>query len=271
MGVWLTAIAGVLLVGFIDTISGVEIRVFPLYFLPIVLAAYKLGQFGALIIAVMSAIAWEAAMYYGGRHYSHSYTWVVNFFTQGAAFVLIGVLVATIRDAMIRERDLSRTDMLTGLPNSRAFYEEAAHMLAACSRNAQPVTLGYIDLDNFKHANDTLGHAHGDVLLQEVATIIKGTLRASDLVARMGGDEFAVLLLAAAADDATVALEKVRQNIAEAPQLKGSSVTASIGAVSYARVPQVLDAMVSAADNLMYEVKAQGRNRVMFKSMQCVS
>lgn len=268
--IWIlsVSIAGVLAVGFIDYKTGVEIRVFPLYFLPIVLSSWFAGRFSALLTVFLSAFIWMEAMYWGGRNYSHSYIWGVNFFTQGSVFVIIAMLVSHLKDALKRERSLSRTDYLTGLSNSRSFHEQAAGVLLLCHRNLRPVTLAYVDLDNFKHVNDVLGHDQGDELLRIVARIFSENLRASDIKARMGGDEFAILFPETTGRDAGPALEKIRHQLTQTPQLQSVSVTASIGAVSYARAPEELNVMIKAADDLMYQAKANGKNHVLVKTME---
>ena len=263
----LNVVIGILIVGFFDYVTGLEVRIFPLYFIPLVLSAWHLGQLNTIIFSLLAVITWELAMYLGGRQYSGTYVWVVNFFTQGSAFLIVGLLVARLRDSLDREKALSRTDSLTGLSNSRSFYELSSSTLALCQRHQRPVTLAYIDLDNFKHVNDTLGHLKGDELLIRVAGILKSSLRVTDVVARMGGDEFAVLLPETNATDAERVLEKIRIELNQTSQFKETSVTASIGAVSYIYAPADLTLAIQDADTLMYKVKGSGKNRVQVKSI----
>lgn len=253
---------GIAAIGVIDFLTGIEIRVFPLYFLPIILAAWHLGKPGAAWASFSATIAWAASMYVGGRSYSHWSIWTINFFTQGIAFLVVAMLVAKVREALLRERSLSRTDPLTGLANSRAFYEQARGILALCNRNSRPVTLAYVDLDNFKQVNDSLGHQQGDALLCEVANVFSECLRSSDIPARVGGDEFIILLPETAASDAHAALEKIQRRLVQDPRFQRCAVTASIGAVAYAHAPDDLDGMIKAADNLMYQVKGASKNNV---------
>lgn len=262
------SVAGVLIIGIIDYRTGIEIRVFPLYFLPIVISSWFIGKSSAVFTAFLSSLAWAAAMYYGGRNYSRAYIWGINFLTQGTTFIVIALLVSYLRDALKRERSLSRTDSLTGLSNSRSFYEQAAGVLMLCNRNLRPVTLAYVDLDNFKHANDILGHLKGDELLRIVARVFSENLRSSDITARMGGDEFAILLPETTAQDAGTALEKIRHRLAQNPQFQVCSVTSSIGAVTYTQAPTDINVMIKAADELMYKVKANGKNYVLVETIQ---
>ncbi len=123
-------------------------------------------------------------------------------------------------------------------------------------------TLAYIDLDHFKRANDTQGHAFGDLLLQSFAKILSGTLRTSDVYGRIGGDEFVVFLPECSAKNAQILLEKIRVSVVEDARFQLCSVTVSIGAVSYVQAPNELSEMVRAADNVMYQVKASTKNTV---------
>lgn len=263
----MVCLCGVALIGWIDYITGIEMRVFPLYFLPLVTAAWYFGLSGAIVASILVTAVWTLAMYGGGRVYSHTYIWVINFLTMETAFVVVALLVAKLRQAVIREQALSRTDQLTGLANSRAFFELAEGSLSLCFRHKRPITLAYVDLDNFKRANDTMGHQHGDVLLRGVADIFRENLRSSDICARMGGDEFVVLLPETGETKARTALEKVGAQIALSPQFLTCNVTASIGAVSYPVANTTLQDMVKAADTLMYKVKASRKNYVLVETV----
>jgi diguanylate cyclase (GGDEF)-like protein len=258
----LISIFGTFLVGMVDYLTGNEIRVFPLYFLPLVYSVRRLGKAGAFLVSSLSSVAWVASMYFSGQIYSSKYIWFVNFITQGSSFIIVGLLLVKLNDALKRESITSRIDYLTGLANSRSFFEKASSVLTLCSRNLKPVTLAYIDLDNFKHANDTFGHLHGDSLLRKVAETFRETLRTSDVIARMGGDEFAILLPETSESNAHTVLEKIRQQLEQSPEFQICTVTASIGAVSFTKAPSDIHIMIKAADELMYKVKQTGKNRV---------
>ncbi|MEZ5572424.1 MAG: diguanylate cyclase [Halioglobus sp.] len=254
---------GIAVVGYLDYLSGNEIRIFPLYYLPIILAAWVFRWPGALIASLLASFAWLISLLETGNGYSNGYIWVINTFTQGVAFLMVSLLVAKLREFIEREQVLGRTDPLTQLYNTRAFNEQTNLVLGLCHRYSRPVTLAFIDLDNFKNVNDTLGHAQGDALLRKVASVLQSSFRSSDIIARLGGDEFAVLFPETEAEHAGAMLERLRQRLIEIPELKTSAVSASIGAIAYVIAPEHPNEMLKRADALMYSVKKAGKNRVM--------
>ncbi len=255
-------ILSLLLIGYIDYITGIEIRVFPLYFIPLMLVASHLNKIESLLFCLLSSFIWFAAMYFAGRVYSQPYVWVVNFFTQLSAFVIVTFMYASLTASLAKEKLNSCMDALTGLLNSRSFYERSAAKLNLCNRNILPITLAYIDLDYFKQANDTFGHLYGDKLLTLVADIFRKNLRSCDLIARMGGDEFAILLPATDATGANQALEKIRRLIEESPDFACCTVTASIGGITATNFQSDFEKLLKTADDLMYSVKKKGKNHV---------
>ncbi len=255
-------LAGILLIGVADFFSGVEVRTFPLYYAPISLAAWYFGRTGSVVAASLCALAWFESNQLAGLEFSHPAIWVANTMMQGASFAIVGLLVASLKLALSRERALSRVDPLCGLLNSRAFYEDSGRLLALCRRGKRPVTLAYLDLDNFKAVNDAFGHKAGDNLLCAVARVIQSSDRSSDLAARLGGDEFALLLLETDPDEVRQTLERLRVALGQpTPDLSGN-VTVSIGAVTFVTAPADIQAMVQMADSVMYSAKADGKNRI---------
>jgi diguanylate cyclase len=154
-------------------------------------------------------------------------------------------------------------DFLTGLPNRALLTDRLAQSIALAQRHRKRVALMYLDLDNFKHVNDSLGHSVGDQLLQSVAKRLEGCIRHSDTVSRQGGDEFVVLLSEVeAAQDAAHAAEKLIKAMAE-PHLIGNhrlNVTVSIGISLYPDDGDDVETVLTNADIAMYHAKRGGRN-----------
>lgn len=174
-----------LLVAVIDFATGSEIRVYPLYFFPIALAAYSLGRTVALLSASVCTVLWVASNFLGGLEYSSGWIWVWNAAAQASAFGLVAVLVSRIQTARTHERETASVDGLTGLLNTRAFHERAAMVIGLCHRQSVPIVMAYVDLDHFKTVNDTQGHQRGDEILRLVARVMTEQSRSTDLVARM--------------------------------------------------------------------------------------
>jgi diguanylate cyclase (GGDEF)-like protein len=173
-----------------------------------------------------------------------------------------------ITDRKLIEFELSRlaaTDSLTGLPNRRFFIETANREVERVRRFGTSTSVVMIDLDFFKSVNDTYGHAMGDQTLCSFAQTCKRSLRPTDLLARLGGEEFAVLLPGADAEGGMGVAEMLRRSVAET-KIEGSegsiSVTSSSGVTKILRSDQSIDDALRRADSALYTAKRQGRNRV---------
>ena len=188
---------------------------------------------------------------------------------KGEETMRLGVL----RDISERKRAqahieyLARHDVLTGLPNRSFLSERLEGMLALARRHDAAVALLFIDLDNFKTVNDSLGHQAGDELLKETARRIKAALRDADIVARLGGDEFLVALAdLGAPGDATRVATKLLAAISAPFNLEGRQfyITPSIGISLYPRDGSAVDELIRNADAAMYRAKENGRNNFQF-------
>lgn len=167
----------------------------------------------------------------------------------------------------------ARTDELTGLPNRRCFFEQARREIQRSKRYGQWVGLLMFDLDYFKRINDENGHAVGDEVLRETARRCRQLLRSNDLSARIGGEEFAVLLPETGLGGALVFAERLRHTIAGEPiDVDGMpfSLTVTVGVAALGPDERVtLDAFLGCADQALYRGKAQGRNQVVAAESSC--
>ena len=159
-----------------------------------------------------------------------------------------------------RLRQLAGTDELTGLCNRRAFFDRARELVALARRYEQPIALLTIDIDRFKQINDELGHAEGDRALQRLATILRRNLRATDVPARFGGDEFVVIMPQTRLEAALVVAERIRREVAASDGPVALSV--SIGATAASGAEADLDLLLARSDRALYAAKRMGRNRV---------
>jgi diguanylate cyclase (GGDEF)-like protein len=263
---WLAlSVVGLAAIAAVDYATGIEYRIYPLYYLPISLGAWHAGWPAAMVLAAVSAGAWIVSNAIAGEQYGDPVLAVVNSLILLVAAGSVGALVAVLRSRLDAEHDLGRRDSLTALPNRRAFHERGEMLLAGARRYARPITLAYLDLDSFKSINDAHGHAEGDMVLRAVGSVLRRQTRAADLVARLGGDEFAVLLVETNADAAAVLLERLRQLINGAMRAGRWPITVTIGAVSFPAPPASLDALLRRADAALYAAKRAGKNRLLLE------
>lgn len=182
------------------------------------------------------------------------------------ARIRAGIRIVALQKALIasnhRLEELSLTDGLTRLANRRAFDEKLPLAYEHARRYERPLSIVLVDIDHFKTINDTFGHDTGDSVLREVADRLASCTRQTDFVARIGGEEFAILLPETALFEAMQFCEKIRATIAS-QDVASHHVTVSLGVanVPHSRVPRV-DELFRAADQALYRAKANGRNRV---------
>ena len=254
----------VVVLGYLDHLTGYEFSVSIFYLLPIFLVAWFCNRNYALLVSVASAITWLLSNMLAGASYSHPIIGVWNAFMMFGLFSIVSLLLVSLRRSLEHERQLSRIDFITGITNSRAFYELATTELLRAKRYNRPFSVAYIDVDNFKQINDRLGHNAGDALLKVVAETLKRHFRQTDVVARMGGDEFIVLLPETDGESAIAALSKSQEALLNAMEQNKWDVTFSIGAKTFYDFPSNVNEMVHQVDELMYAVKANGKNSIRF-------
>ena len=166
-----------------------------------------------------------------------------------------------LEEALARNRELAHTDALTQLPNRRRLQAVLTHKLHEAHRYGRPMSLLVFDVDHFKSVNDTLGHTAGDQILVELARLTSACLRASDLCARWGGEEFVVLCPETGYDDALVVAERLRRAVEQRTFLGCELVTVSIGVTAFQSGDDA-DSLFGRADRALYAAKRNGRNRV---------
>ncbi len=186
---------------------------------------------------------------------------IMPFLIAGPITYYVARTSLKLADTQAELRRLANTDDLTKLPNRRSFFRHAQEILAA---DDAPVSLLVIDADHFKELNDSYGHAVGDKALVAIAEILRNSFRHTDLVCRVGGEEFAVLVAGMDILQANVLATRVVQKISENPLTEpGAIIEFSVSCgIADTQTGRDLQTLFKAADDAMYMAKKQGRNRV---------
>ena len=254
-------------IGFADYVTGPDITFTLAYIAPVALVGWMASRRLALAASMLSALAWIAADYALGRVDPTVWVYAWNFSSRLIPLLVVSELLAAFKVTLRRDRELSLTDSLTGAMNRRAFREAAERELSRARRHGRSISLVYFDIDDFKHVNDTRGHEGGDLLLKGIVATLSRNLRESDGVARIGGDEFALLLPEVGPDEARPAVEKVLRRLRDVTRNEGLPVTFSVGVVMCRENPPSLETLLLAADRLMYGVKADRKDGVAFAEL----
>ena len=274
--VTVAALAAVVVIGWINYVVPPDVGLTLVYLGPIVVAGWwttgrqtMLVAGAAALVVLVADLASRTDPAFGVVAWNASSKLVI--------FLVVGLGVTRMRRTqetlagatahlarlVERERTLALTDALTSLPNFRAFRRQVRAEVARRQRQGGPVVLAYLDLDNFKLVNDLHGHAAGDDLLRQIGTLLQSGVRPGDVVARVGGDEFAVVFADCRLEDA----ERVARRLIDAVRAAGrryprAGVTASVGVACFEAAPRDEEEALRLADDAMYEAKAGGKSRV---------
>jgi len=260
------ALSLMLAVAALDYQTGYELAFSIFYLGPIALVSWFIGRKSGIGFSVFGAFLWWGAEVLDHRSYSSPSIAFWNTLVRLGFFLIFNHLLGRIRYELTRVRELSQRDHLTGAVNRRYFAELAETELARMARNGRALSLAYIDLDNFKTANDTLGHEKGDEILTTVVRILTENLRRPDVVARVGGDEFLVLMPETDLEQAKTVVDRQLELCREKIRSERWPIGMSIGVVSCAN-SCTLDELVKAADSEMYSAKQTGKNRACFQAL----
>lgn len=265
------AVMAVLLIGLLgvlDYLTGNEIAFSLFYLIPIFLATLAVNQKLGVITSFLSALTLLVAQIAIGRPSSQPSLDFLNTVIRTVLFSFFAFLMDALHKSQKEQRLAARTDFVTGAVSARYFTELLQMEIERTSRYPHPFTVVFIDIDNFKRVNDLFGHQAGDSALQFIADELKSQLRKTDIVARVGGDEFALLLPSLQQNDAEVILPKVRAALGAAMKQRDLPLTFSMGAVTCLTPPYAAEQMISLADELMYTVKNTTKDDIRFMTVE---
>jgi diguanylate cyclase (GGDEF)-like protein len=268
---WLAEVSshGLLLaIWLVDYAVGPELSLSALYLVPVLVIAWVAGRTRGMVISCLAALFWllDHARFAGIASQSSLFYW--NAALRLGFFVVATLLTVSLKRAVADRERLGRLDFVTGVGNARSLFERARLEMERARRYHHPISVAYVDLDDFKGINDRHGHMVGNAALRDVATIMRSSLRSSDVVARVGGDEFVILLIETGPEEAVAAARKVQGEIRGRVDGNGWPVTVSIGLATFLIPPASVRELLRRADDLMYCAKRSGKDSVRAEVVQ---
>jgi diguanylate cyclase (GGDEF)-like protein len=242
------------MIAMLDYLGGWELHLSHFYIFPIVLVSWFVNKRTGILVAVCSAWIWFISGGLEGAKHSSGIIAYWNSSMLAGVLIALAYVVARLRARFDRISDAANKDFLTGLPNARAFYELAAHEMKK-SFGLEPLALAYIDLEGFKWINHRFGYATGDHMLCSIAqTILQRTVR-KDLVGRIGGTAFAVLMPNTNSDGAHFILEKIHNELKNERRRYAQPVQVFISAVACTKAPRSVAQLIHQAETSMKRMK----------------
>jgi diguanylate cyclase (GGDEF)-like protein/putative nucleotidyltransferase with HDIG domain len=229
-------------------------------------SAYFFGTRTAIAQLLLVAVLYCALLLLRPPEAGVGAWWSVGMATMAIAAIVIRVMRAHVELLIARLSDAARTDPLTQLPNRRGFRELLDLELERARRSGTPMTVLAGDLDHFKDVNDRAGHHVGDAVLQQVAVLLREGVRQIDVPARIGGEEFAVILPDTDAQEAFAVAERLRCHVRDAFADATVPITISFGIASHPAHAETAASLVRSADEALYGAKESGRNRSVIHS-----
>jgi diguanylate cyclase (GGDEF)-like protein len=252
----------------VDVATGYEINLGLFYLVPIFVVTWWVGRGAGIALGAACVIGMFVVDQHVTRDIpfpSHQFIPYWNAAIRLGYFIVFSFVLSSLKRAHDREKRFAREDFLTGLANSQSFYEAVREAITRAGRSKLPLSIVYLDCDNFKEVNDRFGHGEGDRVLRKTAAVMRLGTRGVDLAARLGGDEFAVLLSEADGAMARRIVEKLQADLASMARQHNWPVTFSIGAITFLTPPRDPEHAIRESDSAMYEVKNSGKNSVTYR------
>jgi len=247
------------LLGVFDLQTGVEIHFLLLYLVPIFVTSWFVSREVGVYLALLATLIWFAADSLGGRSYSSAWIAYWNLLMRTAVFVLFAITQAQLRARLVELSHLASRDFLTGLPNGHAFYQLAAKEMDRAF-GLEPMTLVCIDITGFRWVNHRFGYPTGDQMLCTIAHAIRQHVPRPDLVGRLGGTSFAVLLPNVASDTAHLILQRVQNVLHEERRKYAHPLTFFISAIACTKAPRTVAELMHEAESQMTRIKGGNKD-----------
>lgn len=250
------------LIGYIDYLVPSNYYMFAFYLLPTGIASWCLNRiYGFIAVGIsLALIITPEILLNGFTDNLMQYIW--NNVMILALLVMMVIIFDRLKAYLGDLRISVNTDHLTGAMDAKIFYDNAGKELEMARRYERPLTLAYLDVDNFKMVNDKYGHIAGDELLQKVSYRIKSSMREGDLLGRMGGDEFAIMLPETDPQQGYEIINRLRNILSETFSHNGCPVSFSIGLTTFYKHKASIDEIIQRVDELMYKAKSAGKNQI---------
>ena len=253
----------VILVATLEYLAGYEIAISTFLLIPIALAAWYGSRNQGIFFSLLStAICFIFDKTSPVHAYSNPFAPYWDAASQLIVFLIIALLLSHLRARLRIENQLARIDALTGVMNGRGFVEASQQLITLAARHGRPTILAYIDLDNFRQMNEAFGHSEGEKALQTIGQLFIGSLRKTDVVGRLGSNEFALLLPETDASGARTKLGKLKNELTQKSREHNWPIKFSIGFVSFDMPPSSIDEAFKIAESLMNQIRNSGKSTI---------
>jgi diguanylate cyclase (GGDEF)-like protein len=273
-GRWTVLLVSLILIGavdYLDYVTGPEVKLSVLFLGPVYFVTWNLGFRFGVFLSFLSALGVFIDPFFFPSYFPKTSLILWDFIVVLIFFTAFCFVLSRLKDELVHEREQARTDGLTGLLNGGAFIENIERERMRAIRSGRPYALCYMDLDNFKEVNDTQGHQAGSELLKMMAVVLRENMRKSDMVARIGGDEFVAFFPETSPKAAEAICLKLHGILVRFFRKQGLKVTLSIGLVTYRKTTHSVQESLHYADQLMYKAKRAGKNRIVSEHLGSAS
>ena len=236
-----------------------------IYLIPISLAVWFMNLSFGIVISLISMISWATVGIIKDNEFNNTLLFSATFIIKFGVYIYIVIVLNKLKISLSNAKKASRIDYLTNVVNRKALFEILNLELYKIKRNNNPLTIAYIDVDDFKQVNDNFGHKAGDKLLMKLSRIVYKNIRKTDTIARLGGDEFVIILPETDYETAKIVIEKVRKMISIMMKRNKWNTSLSIGVGTFYNNHYNSGNIINLVDNLMYKVKKNKKNNVLYK------